>query len=204
MYKFPVIIFEGIETSGKSTNLNIAANYLKKKRKSFIKLREPGGSFFSEKIRKLLLNKKFKLNNKTDLMLFYAARSENFEKVIRKNYKKKIILIDRYTDSTIAYQHFGMNINLNIIKLLNKLIIGNFKPDLTFLSTINFKNLKYRLSKRLVLNRYDEFKLNFYIKVQNGYLKISKKKNKYIIIDSNKKSISEVKNIIINKLEKII
>ena len=97
-----------------------------------------------------------------------------------------------------------MNINLNIIKLLNKLIIGNFKPDLTFLSTINFKNLKYRLSKRLVLNRYDEFKLNFYIKVQNGYLKISKKKNKYIIIDSNKKSISEVKNIIINKLEKII
>ena len=176
MYKFPVIIFEGIETSGKSTNLNIAANYLKKKRKSFIKLREPGGSFFSEKIRKLLLNKKFKLNNKTDLMLFYAARSENFEKVIRKNYKKKIILIDRYTDSTIAYQHFGMNINLNIIKLLNKLIIGNFKPDLTFLSTINFKNLKYRLSKRLVLNRYDEFKLNFYIKVQNGYLKISKKK----------------------------
>ena len=204
MYKFPVIIFEGIETSGKSTNLNIAANYLKKKRKSFIKLREPGGSFFSEKIRKLLLNKKFKLNNKTDLMLFYAARSENFEKVIKKNYKKKIILIDRYTDSTIAYQHFGMNINLNIIKLLNKLIIGNFKPDLTFLSTINFKNLKYRLSKRLVLNRYDEFKLNFYIKVQNGYLKISKKKNKYIIIDSNKKSISEVKNIIINKLEKII
>tara|TARA_B100001540_G_scaffold239738_1_gene214324 strand:+ start:475 stop:1089 length:615 start_codon:yes stop_codon:yes gene_type:complete len=204
MYKFPVIVFEGIETSGKSTNLKIAVNYLKKKKKSFIKLREPGGSFFSEKVRKLLLNKKFKLNNKTDLMLFYAARSENFEKVIRKNYKRKIILIDRYTDSTIAYQHFGMNINLNIIKLLNKFIIGNFKPDITFLSTINLKNLKTRLSNRFTLNRYDKFKLNFYIKVQNGYLKISKKKNKYIVIDSNKKSISEVKKIIINKLEKII
>ena len=89
MYKYPVIVFEGIETSGKSTNLNIAVNYLKKKKKSFIKLREPGGAKTSEKIRKLLLNKKIKLNNKTDLMLFYASRSENFEKKIKKNYKKK-------------------------------------------------------------------------------------------------------------------
>ena len=86
MYKYPVIIFEGIEASGKSSNLDIAANYLKKKNKKFIKLREPGGSFFSEKIRKLILNKKFKLSNKTDLLLFFAARSENFEKIIKKNY----------------------------------------------------------------------------------------------------------------------
>ena len=153
MYKYPVIIFEGIETSGKSTNLNIAVNFLKNKRKSFIKLREPGGTNFSEQIRKLLLNKK--LSNKTDLMLFYSARSENFEKIIKKNYKKKIILIDRFIDSTIAYQHYGMNIDLNIIKSLNKFIIGNFKPDITFLSTVNAKNLKERLNKRLKLNRYD-------------------------------------------------
>ena len=80
MSKKPIIVFEGIETSGKSTNFNIAVNYLKKNRKNFIKLREPGGSNFSEKIRKLLLSKKIKLHNKTDLMLFYAARSENFQK----------------------------------------------------------------------------------------------------------------------------
>jgi len=202
MYKYPVIIFEGIETSGKSTNLNIAVNFLKKKRKSFIKLREPGGSAFSEQIRKLLLNKK--LSNKTDLMLFYSARSENFEKIIKKNYKKKIILIDRFIDSTIAYQHYGMNIDLNIIKSLNKFIIGNFKPDITFLSTVNAKNLKERLNKRLKLNRYDKFKLNFYKKVQKGYYKIAKHNKNYIFIDSNKKSIREVKNVIISKLEKII
>ena len=89
MYKYPVIVFEGIEASGKSTNLTIAVNYLKKNKKKFISLREPGGSNFSEKIRKLLLDKKFKLNRKTDLMLFFAARSENFEKLIEKNYKKK-------------------------------------------------------------------------------------------------------------------
>jgi len=204
MSKYPIIIFEGIETSGKTTNFNIVVNYLKKKRKSFIKLREPGGSIFSEKIRKLILNRKLKLNNKTDLLLFYASRSENFEKIIKKNYKKRIILIDRFTDSTIAYQHFGMKLDLNIIKMLNKFIIGNFNPDLVFLSTVNSINLKKRLKKRSTLNRYDKFKLNFYSKVQNGYEKISRNKKRYIKINSNKNSINEVKNIIINKLEKII
>ena len=204
MSKYPIIIFEGIETSGKTTNFNIAVNYLKKKKKSFIKLREPGGSIFSEKIRKLILNKKLKLNNKTDLLLFYASRSENFEKIIKKNYKKRIILIDRFTDSTIAYQHFGMKLDLNIIKMLNKFIIGNFNPDLVFLSTVNSINLKKRLKKRSTLNRYDQFKINFYSKVQNGYEKISRNKQRYIKINSNKNSINDVKNIIINKLEKII
>ena len=203
MFKYPVIVFEGIEASGKSTNLDIVVKYLKKKKKNFIKLREPGGSDFSEIIRKLLLNKKYKLTNKTDLMLFFAARSENYEKIIKKNYKKKIILIDRFTDSTIAYQHFGMKINLNIIKILNKFIIGNFKPDITFLSIVNLHNLKSRLKRRLKLNRYDRFKLNFYNKVQRGYFKISKKNKNYIIIDSNKNNISEVKKFIISKLEKI-
>ena len=204
MYKYPVIIFEGIEASGKSTNLKIAVNYLQKKKKKFIKLREPGGSIFSEKIRNLLLNKKLKLNYKTDLLLFFAARSENFQKIIKNNYKRKIILIDRFTDSTIAYQHYGMNINLKIIKDLNKFIIVNFKPDITFLSIVNSKNLKLRLNKRSNLNRYDKFNLNFYNKVQKGYYKISKNKKNYKVIDSNKNSINEVKKIIINQLEKII
>ena len=202
MYKYPVIAFEGIEASGKSTNLTIAVNYLKKNKKKFINLREPGGSNFSEQIRKLLLDKKFKLNRKTDLMLFFAARSENFEKLIEKNYKKKIILIDRFTDSTIAYQHYGMNLDMKIVNLLNKFIIGNFKPDITFLSTVNVKNLKSRLNKRLNLNRYDKFKLNFYSKVQRGYYKLAKNNTNYIVIDSNLKKIKEVKKIITTKLEK--
>ena len=204
MSRFPIIIFEGVEASGKTTNFNIAANYLRKKRKSFIKLREPGGSIFSEKIRKLILNKKLKLNNKTDLLLFCAARSENYEKVIKKNYKKKIILIDRFIDSTIAYQHFGMKIDLNLIKMLNKFIIGNFNPDLVFLSTVNSRNLKKRLQERSRLNRYDEFRLNFYSKVQKGYEQISIKKSNYISINSNINSINDVKKIIINKLDSII
>ncbi len=204
MYKNPVIVFEGIEASGKSSNLNIAINFLKKKNIKFIKIREPGGSFFSEKIRKLIFNNKYKLNKKTDLLLFFASRSENFEKIIKKNYKKKIILIDRFVDSTIAYQHFGMNIDLKIINILNKFVIGKFKPEITFLSTVNAKNLKLRLKKRLNLNRYDKFKLNFYKNVQKGFLRISRNNKKYIIIDSNKENIRNVKKIIIKKLETII
>ena len=204
MSKYPIIIFEGIEASGKTTNFKIAVNYLKKKGKSFVKLREPGGSIFSEKIRKLILNKKLNLNNRTDLLLFYAGRSENFEKIIKKNYKKKIILIDRFTDSTIAYQHYGMKIDIKVIKMLNKFIIGNFNPNIVFLSTVNLKNLQKRLRNRSNLNRYDKFKLKFYNKVQNGYEKISNNKSKYIKINSNINTINEVKKIIINKLEKLI
>ncbi len=203
MSKYPIIVFEGIEASGKTTNFKIASNYLKKKRKSFIKLREPGGSIFSEKIRKLILNKKLNLSNKTDLLLFYASRSENFEKIIKKNHKKKIILIDRFTDSTIAYQHYGMKIDLKVIKMLNKFIIGNFNPNIVFLSIVNSKNLQKRLGNRSKLNRYDKFKLKFYKNVQNGYEKISSNKKKYIKINSNTNTINEVKKIIINKLEKI-
>ncbi len=202
MSKNPLIIFEGTETSGKSTNLNIAVNYLKKKGKKFIKLREPGGTKFSEKIRKIILNKNFNLNYKTDLMLFYASRSENFEKIIKKNYKKKIILIDRFTDSTIAYQHFAMKVDLSVIRKLNKFITGNFKPNFTFLSIVNSKNLKKRLSERSKLNKYDKFDLSFYSKVQKGYLKLSKNKKNYIILDSNKNSINEIKNKIVKKLKK--
>ena len=137
-------------------------------------------------------------------MLFLASRSENFQKIIKKNYNKKIILIDRFIDSTIAYQHYGMNINLNTIKTLNKFIIGDFKADITFLSTVNVKNLRLRLNKRLKLNRYDKFKLKFYTKVQKGYLKISKNSKNYILLDSNTNSEKEMSKLIIKKLEKII
>ena len=145
--KYPVIIFEGIEASGKSTNINNFAKYLKQNNYKFIKIREPGGSDFSEKIRKLMLKNNTNLNAKTDLLLVMASRSENIDKILNKHYQKTIILIDRFSDSTIAYQHYGMGLNLKMIKLLNSFVVGKFKPNLTFLCSVNKKNMFQLYSK---------------------------------------------------------
>ncbi len=203
MYKYPIIVFEGIEGSGKSFHAKNLENYLKKKKINFLKLREPGGSKNSEKIRNLILNKKSKFNKLTDLLLYMSARNENYHSLIKKNYKKKIILIDRFVDSTIAYQHYGMGINKSIIDKLNKIILKNIKVDFTFLNIVSMKNLKLRLKKRSNNNRYDNFNINFYKKVQKGYLILSKNKKKYMIINSNKQ-IFENKKKIIKKLETIL
>ena len=203
MSKKPLIIFEGVEGSGKTYHLNKVAKYLKKKNLSFIKIREPGGNKNSEKIRNIILNSKASFNRKTDLLLYQAARSENITN-IKKNYKKKIILIDRFTDSTIAYQHFGFGLNLSIIKNLNKYLLGNIKPSFTFLNIVDKKNMLIRLKLRKKLNRYDKFNVNFYNKVQNGFLKLARNKKDYKIINSNLDIIENEKKIIdiINKLIK--
>ena len=203
MSKKPVIVFEGIEGSGKSYHIANISNYLKKKKIDHIKIREPGGSNNAEKIRKLILNNKSNFNRKTDLLLYLAARSENID-LFKKNHKKKIILIDRFVDSTIAYQHYGFDLDLNLINLINSHILKKFKVDFTFLNIIDQKNMINRLKSRKSLNRYDKFKQKFYLKVQNGFLTLAKKnKKKYKIIDSNlDKKVNKL--LIINELEKLL
>ena len=201
--KKPLIVFEGIEGSGKTTLINHVSNYLKNKKISFIKIREPGGNKNSELIRKLILNKKNKFNSFTDLFLYFASRSENIDNVIKKNYKKKIILMDRFTDSTVAYQHFGMGIDKTLIDKINKMLLKNIKPKVTILNTVSMKNLSKRLRLRKNTNRYDIFKLKFYQKVQKGFLKLSKNKSNYLIIDSNKNLVNN-KRQVLNKIIDII
>tara|TARA_B100000029_G_scaffold374816_1_gene369140 strand:- start:198 stop:818 length:621 start_codon:yes stop_codon:yes gene_type:complete len=204
MYKKLIICFEGIEASGKSLHLRNAASFLKKKKIPFLKIREPGGSKNSEKIRKLILNNKSTFNKKTDLLLYLASRNENIENIINKNYKKKVILIDRFIDSTIAYQHYGMKLDKKIIQTINNYLLNKIKIDFTFLHIVNVKNLKLRIIRRKVLNRYDKFSYAFYKNVQSGFIKQSQtNKKRYLVINSNKK-INENKKIIIEKLQKII
>ena len=203
MSKKPIIVFEGIEGSGKSHHISVVSKYLTKKKISHIKIREPGGNPNSEKIRKLILNNKSNFNQNTDLLLYMAARSENVD-LIKKSYNKKIILIDRFTDSTIAYQHFGMGVDINLIKALNKYLLKNIKVNFTFLNFVNKKNLQKRLKLRKSLNRYDKFKMSFYNKVQNGFLKLSKRqKNKYQLINSNLE-IHKNEKLILNRIDKLI
>ena len=203
MSKKPIIVFEGIEGSGKSHHINKVSKFLDKKKIKYIKIREPGGSLNSEKIRRLILNKKSNFIINTDLLLYLAARSENIN-LIKKSYKKKIILIDRFVDSTIAYQHYGMGVDLKIIKIINKFLLKNIKVDFTFLNVVNKKNLFQRLKKRKSLNRYDHFDMNFYNKVQKGFLKLVKlNKKSYKIIDSNL-DIKKNEYLIINQIKKLI
>ena len=114
----------------------------------------------------MILSNKSSFNKETDLLLYLAARSENID-LLKKFYKKKIILIDRFTDSTIAYQHFGLGINLTLIKLVNNYLLKNFKVDFTFLNTVS----KYNMVKRLKLRK----RLNNVINLIISFIKMFKK-----------------------------
>ena len=203
MSKKPIIVFEGIEGSGKSTHISNVSKYLNKKKIDYIKIREPGGAINAEKIRKLILDNKSNFNKDTDLLLYLASRSENIH-LIKSYYKKKIILIDRFIDSTIAYQHYGLGVNLSLIKIINKYLLKNLKVDFTFLNLVYEKNMVKRLKLRKKLNRYDRFDKIFFRKVQKGFLKLAtKNKKKYLLIDSNL-DINANKSLVIEKVNKLI
>ena len=204
MSKKPIIVFEGIEGSGKTFHIDNVSRYLKRKKIPFLKLREPGGSKNSEIIRKIILNNKSSFNKNTDLLLYLSARSENID-LIKKNYGKKIILIDRFIDSSIAYQHYGMGVDYSIINQINKFLLKNIKVNFTFLNTVSHKNMILRLKERKRLNRYDKFNTSFYDKVQKGFLKLmrKKKKNSFMIVNSNL-PINTNKEIVLKKLNNLI
>ena len=213
----PFIVFEGIEGSGKSLHSKSLIDQLKKKRISYIYLREPGGTKNAEMIRRIILNKNSdKLHKFTDTLLYLAARNENFINNIKPFYNKRIIICDRFVDSTIAYQHYGFGINKNLIKLINKNILKMFQykkiwcassthdGEFTFLMKIEINESLKRLRKRLNLNRYDEFNKNFYENVQKGFIKLSRlQPRKYMIINSEN-SITINKKIIFQKFLKLI
>ena len=124
--------------------------------------------------------------------------------LIKKNIGKKIILIDRFSDSTIAYQHYGMGVKLKFIKDINSYLLKDIKIDFTFLNIVNEINMKKRLIKRKKLNRYDKFDNNFYVKVQKGFIRIFKINPKnYMKIDSNL-NINHNEEIILNKIKDLI
>ena len=150
------IVFEGIEGSGKSSHSLSLIKKLKSLKIPCVYLREPGGSKNAEYIRSFLLKNENKgFNSLTDTLLYFAARNENFLKKIKPFYKKKIIICDRFIDSTLAYQHYGLRVKKSLINYINKEILGTVKPDYTFLMILNVNKLKSRISNRKTINRYD-------------------------------------------------
>ena len=200
------ITFEGIEGSGKSFQSKKLYKNLKKKKVPAILTREPGGTKSAEKIREIILKDYFhkdskeKFNKYTDTLLYLAARNEHVENKIRPAIlKKKIIICDRFIDSTSAYQVYGKGVNKNLVDSVHKYILGNIKPDLTFILKVNISKALQRLKKRKKKNRYDKFSKGFYIKVQNAFIKLAKKdKRRYFVLDNSKDS-NTVEKIILNK-----
>ena len=195
------VVFEGIEGSGKSYHCKALYRKLINLKVRTIITREPGGSKNCEQIRKFILSgKKNKFNANTDTLLYLADRSEHIQKIIIPSLKKKkVLLCDRFIDSTYAYQVQGYNVNKNLVDSIHENILSKVKPNLTFLLTVNINESIKRIKKRGSLNRYDKLSKDFYNKVQKKFINLANKnKKKYVIIDTSK-NIKFVESAIYNK-----
>jgi dTMP kinase len=204
---FFFIVFEGAEGTGKSYQIQNLYNSLKKKKFNVEKTREPGGSVTAEKIRNLIFNSKNKFDKLTDFFLMLASRNEHLNKkilVAKKN--KRILICDRFVDSTFAYQVVGNKINSKINLLNNNYILKNLKPNLTIILKSNIKAINQRLKKRKNKNKFDKLRNSFHIKMQKTFIKLAKEKKNYIVFDStaNDKNLEKkILDLVISKLKKI-
>ena len=200
------VTFEGVEGSGKSYLSEKLYKSIRKKKIPVIFTREPGGSISGEEIREIILKgSKNKFSKTTDALLYLAARNEHFEKILKPAISKnKSIICDRFSDSTLAYQVYGKGVNKSLVDYIHNKILGNIKPNLTFILTVNIKKALLRLKKRKSKNRYDKFTTSFYQKVQRAFINIAKKdKKRYFILDNSNDS-DEIEKIILNKFIKVL
>ena len=209
--KFFFIVFEGIEGSGKSYQSKKLYKNIKKRKLPVILTREPGGTIGAERIRNVILkdyfhgNSREKFHKYTDTLLYLAARNEHIQNKIKEAIsKKKIVICDRFIDSTIAYQVYGKRVEKGLVDSVHKFILKNIKPDITFLLKVNISKALKRLKKRKKKNRYDKFSKQFYINAQKTFIKLAKKnKTKYRIYDNSTDDKSLEKEILKAVLSKL-
>ena len=198
------IVFEGVEGCGKSFQSKKLLKNLKKKNIPTLLTREPGGTKSAELIRNLILKdyfnkekKKEKFDKYTDTLLYLASRNEHIKNKIAPELKKnKIVICDRFIDSTLAYQVYGKKVNINFINNIHKYILNGIKPNITFVLKVSVNASKVRLKKRKTKNRYDNFAQSFYKKAQNSFLKIAKGKKNYFILNSSRNDNNLEKKIL--------
>ena len=194
------ISFEGPETVGKSTQLISLKNFLKRKKIPFIFTREPGGTFISEKLRKIILNKKYAITTTEEILLLMSGRLNHINEIIKPSLEKgKLVISDRFADSTFVYQGYVNNFGLKKTIALHKLLLNNFLPDKTFLFLMHPSKILKRLKYRTKLNKYDKQDIDFHKKVIKGYNKLSKNNKRFILINAEN-SFDTVQN----KIQKTI
>ncbi len=206
------IVFEGVEGCGKSYQSKKLKFNLKKKGLDPILTREPGGTKSAESIRSLILKDYFNKKEKekfdiyTDTLLYLAARNEHIKNKIKPALtRKRIVICDRFVDSTLAYQVYGKKVNKNFIENIHRFILQGIKPNITFVLKVSSKSSKLRLKKRKIRNRYDNFPQSFYTKAQNSFLKIARNKKNYFVLDSslNNKDLEKKIFVIVKKYLKL-
>lgn len=187
--KGKLITFEGIDYSGKTTQAKKLFNYLKRKGYKVMLLREPGGEKVSERIRQVLLSSRNTgMNPLAELLLYEAARAQLVSKIILLALKQgKIVICDRFYDSSLAYQGYGRGLDIKMIDYLNRVSVSGFKPDLTILIDIPIMvfTSRMRLNNKKK-DRIEKEKIDFYKRVRDGYLKIAQKEKKRVkVIDGS-------------------
>ena len=194
------ITFEGSEGSGKSTNIRFVSAYFKRKKRSVLLVREPGSTKISEAIREVLLNPKNKgMSKETELLLYLAARAQLVKgKIIPALTAGKVVISDRYEDSTFAYQGFGEGISLKTIEQLSKFVRGSLKPNLTFILDIDPKKGLKRGGRH---DRVEKKSDAFHGRVRKGFLALARRNKKRMVVLAADQPVRHIQKKIFEKLE---
>jgi len=198
------ISFEGPEASGKSTQIKLLQKFLKNKKIPFILTREPGGTPVSEKLRKIILDKKQLISTTEELLLLMSSRLNHINTVIKPALKsRKIVITDRFADSTFVYQGFVNNYGLKKTMNLHKELLNNFLPSKTFLFLLSVSEINKRLKKRKINNKYDKIDTLFHSKVISGYKKLLKNNKRFIKINAELK-VDKIQEIVLRSIKDLL
>ena len=196
------ITFEGPDGCGKTTQMNLLAQYLEKKGKKVVLTREPGGKGLGEKVREILLNYNGEVSDRCESFLFLADRAQNIDIIVKPAVEKgEIVLCDRHIDSTVAYQGYGRGLDINEINMLNNLATGGRKPDLTLVFDVDVETSMKRVGKEK--DRMENAGIDFHNRVRNGYLELAKQEpNRIKVLDATK-TIEEIHEKVVEIVEKL-
>ncbi len=187
------ITLEGPEGSGKTYQLPLLADYLRSRGLDVLTTREPGGTSIGEQVRTVLHSLENKeMNPRTEILLFQASRAQLVEQVIRPHIKLGgIVLSDRYADSTLAYQGYGHQIDIESLRILVTFATGGLKPDLTLLLDVDVETGLRRKELKGEWNRLDAYNLEFHQRVRQGYLQLAKaESDRWVMIDASQSPAS--------------
>lgn len=193
------VSFEGIDGSGKGTQVQLFTDYLQRKSVDFIYVREPGGTPLGEQIREILLTGQA-MTSKAELLLFLASRAQLVETVIKPSLAQgKLVVADRFADSSVAYQGFARGLGVDIVKELNNFATGGLKPDLTFYIDVP---VELAFLRKKSLDRIEAEGKNFFIKVREAYLNLIKEEPERFVLVNGEADELTIHNFIVEVFER--